>query len=88
MRFAGHEKGVFTGADAIRQGYFEHAGRSTIFMDEIGELSMQAQVKLLRVIQDMTFQRVGGKRHITEGVRMIAATNRDLKGLIANLQFR
>lgn len=84
----GHEKGAFTGADTIRQGYFEQADRGTIFMDEIGELSLQAQVKLLRVIQDKTFQRVGGRRPITVDVRMVAATNRDLKSLIATLQFR
>jgi len=84
----GHEKGAFTGADTIRQGYFEQADRGTIFMDEIGELSLQAQVKLLRVMQDMTFQRVGGRRPIQVDVRVIAATNRDLKTLIANVQFR
>ncbi|MCE5212780.1 MAG: sigma-54 dependent transcriptional regulator [Deltaproteobacteria bacterium] len=84
----GHEKGAFTSADAMKQGYFERADRGTIFLDEIGELTLQAQVKLLRVIQDMTFQRVGGKRFITVDVRVIAATNRNLESLIAELQFR
>jgi len=84
----GHEKGAFTGADAIKIGYFEQAAHGTIFMDEIGELSMQAQVKLLRVMQNMTFQRVGGRMPITVDVRVIAATNRDLTALIANLKFR
>jgi transcriptional regulator with GAF, ATPase, and Fis domain len=81
----GHEKGAFTDASTMKQGYFEQADRGTIFFDEIGELTLQAQVKLLRVIQDMTFQRVGGKR---PNVRVIAATNRDLGDMIANLQFR
>jgi transcriptional regulator with GAF, ATPase, and Fis domain len=84
----GHEKGAFTDASTMKQGYFEQADRGTIFFDEIGELTLQAQVKLLRVIQDMTFQRVGGKRPISVNVRVIAATNRDLGDMIANLQFR
>ncbi len=84
----GHEKGAFTGADSLKQGYFEQADRGTIFMDEIGELTLQAQVKLLRVLQDMTFHRVGGKRPISVDVRVVAATNRDLTNLITNLQFR
>ena len=84
----GHEKGAFTGADAMRQGYFEQADSGTIFLDEIGELSLQAQVKLLRVIQEMNFQRVGGKRPISVDARVIAATNRDLRSLVANLKFR
>jgi transcriptional regulator with GAF, ATPase, and Fis domain len=84
----GHEKGAFTGADSLKQGYFEQANRGTIFLDEIGELSLQAQVKLLRVIQDMTFQRVGGKRPIKVDVRVIAATNRDLTSFVTTLQFR
>jgi transcriptional regulator with GAF, ATPase, and Fis domain len=84
----GYEKGAFTGASNLKLGYFEQADRGTIFMDEIGELTPQAQAKLLRVMQDMTFQRVGGKRPISVNVRVIAATNRDLVTMIASLQFR
>jgi len=84
----GYEKGAFTGAEETRHGYFEQADRGTIFMDEIGELSGMAQVKLLRCLQTMEFHRVGGKRPISVDVRVIAATNRDLKSLAENGQFR
>lgn len=84
----GYEKGAFTGATGLRKGYFEQADRGTIFLDEIGELSLQAQVKLLRVIQTMSFQRIGGSRSISVDVRIISATNRDLAHMVKNQQFR
>ncbi len=84
----GYEKGAFTGAEETRHGYFEQADHGTIFMDEIGELTGMAQVKLLRCLQTMEFHRVGGKRPISVDVRVIAATNRDLKSLAENGQFR
>jgi transcriptional regulator with GAF, ATPase, and Fis domain len=84
----GYEKGAFTGATETKNGYFEQADHGNIFMDEIGELSSMAQVKLLRCLQTMKFHRVGGKRPISVDVRVIAATNRDLKTLAENGQFR
>jgi transcriptional regulator with GAF, ATPase, and Fis domain len=84
----GHEKGAFTGANTLKRGYFEQANSGTVFLDEIGELALQAQVKLLRMIQTMEFQRVGGSRTISIDVRVIAATNRDLRGMVKNQQFR
>ena len=74
----GHERGAFTGAQSMRQGRFEQADGGTLFLDEVGELSPQAQVRLLRVLQDGTFERMGGRRPITVDVRIMAATNRDL----------
>ncbi len=84
----GHEKGAFTGAVAQKKGKFELADGGTIFLDEIGDLSMDLQVKLLRVLQDREFQRVGGSRDIHADVRIIAATNRDLKKAILEGHFR
>lgn len=84
----GHEKGAFTGAAASRAGRFETAGDGTIFLDEIGELSMQAQVKLLRVLQSGGFERVGSSRTLQNRARVIAATNKDLSKLIAEGRFR
>lgn len=84
----GHEKGAFTGASGLKRGYFEQADGGTVFLDEVGELSMQAQVKLLRMIQTMEFQRVGGSRTISIDTRVIAATNRDLRNLVIKQQFR
>jgi transcriptional regulator with GAF, ATPase, and Fis domain len=84
----GYEKGAFTGATETKHGYFEQADHGSIFMDETGELSSMAQVKLLRCLQAMKFHRVGGKRPISVDVRVIAATNRDLKTLAENGQFR
>ncbi len=75
----GHEKGAFTGALNVRKGRFELADTGTLFLDEIGEISPSVQVKLLRVIQERSFERVGGHRLISVDVRIIASTNRDLK---------
>src|SRR5207253_8063870 len=74
----GHEKGSFTGAVNIRKGWFERADGGTLFLDECGELPAAAQVRLLRILQDGTFERVGGERQLTVDVRMVAATHRDL----------
>lgn len=84
----GHEKGAFTGASARRQGRFEMADTGTLFLDEIGELSQAMQVKLLRVLQERQFERLGGKDTITVDIRVISATNRDLEQMIENGQFR
>jgi transcriptional regulator with GAF, ATPase, and Fis domain/predicted ATPase len=84
----GHEKGAFTGALQRRQGRFELAEGGTIFLDEIGELSAETQVALLRVLQEQEFERVGGGRPIPTNVRVIAATNRDLRKAIADGPFR
>jgi PAS domain S-box-containing protein len=84
----GHEKGAVTGASARRLGRFELANNGTIFLDEIGELSLDLQVKLLRVIQEGEFERVGGTKTIKANVRIIAATNRSLKAEIKKGTFR
>jgi chemotaxis protein methyltransferase CheR len=84
----GHEKGAFTGASARRLGRFELANNGTIFLDEIGELSLDMQVKLLRVIQEGEFERVGGAKTIKADVRIIAATNRNLKAGVEKGTFR
>lgn len=84
----GHEKGAFTDAVARRKGKFELASGGTLFLDEIGDMSLSAQAKVLRVIQDMRFERVGGEESIQVDVRLIAATNRDLKARIASGLFR
>jgi len=84
----GHEKGSFTGALQQRVGRFELADGGTIFLDEIGELPAETQVALLRVLQEREFQRVGGNQTIRVDVRVIAATNRDLKAVIAAGTFR
>jgi len=84
----GHEKGAFTGATVQRKGRFELADRGTIFLDEIGELPAEAQAKLLRVLQEQTFERVGGSRTLSINVRVVAATNRDLTGMMAEGSFR
>ncbi|MEW6260048.1 MAG: sigma-54 dependent transcriptional regulator [Thermodesulfobacteriota bacterium] len=75
----GHEKGAFTGASTLKKGRFELADTGTLFLDEIGELSLNLQVKLLRVLQERTFERVGGSAPIPVDIRIIAATNRNLK---------
>ncbi|KPJ89204.1 MAG: transcriptional regulator [Spirochaetes bacterium DG_61] len=84
----GHEKGAFTGAIARKKGRFELANTGTIFLDEIGEISPQTQVKLLRVIQEREFERVGGEEPIKVDVRIISATNKDLKEEIERGGFR
>jgi len=84
----GHEKGAFTGAVAARKGRFELAQGGTLFLDEIGDLSPAMQIKLLRVLQEREFERVGGTVTIKADVRVIAATNRDLEKLIETEQFR
>jgi DNA-binding NtrC family response regulator len=84
----GHEKGSFTGAVTKRIGRFELADGGTLFLDEIGDLPLSTQVKLLRVLQERSFERVGGNEHIKIDVRVIAATHQDLKGLIDEGKFR
>jgi DNA-binding NtrC family response regulator len=84
----GHEKGSFTGAVAQHIGRFERAHGGTLFLDEVGELDGNLQSKLLRVLQEKTFERVGGTRQISVDVRLIAATNRDLKLLVRENRFR
>jgi Nif-specific regulatory protein len=84
----GHEKGAFTGAFAQRTGRFEAADGGTLFLDEIGELPMETQAKLLRVIQDGTFERVGSSKTLTVNVRLICATNADLEQAIREREFR
>ena len=84
----GHEKGAFTGATAARRGRLELADGGTMFLDEIGELKLELQAKLLRVLQERRFERVGGTRTIEVDVRWIAATNRDLDVMIAAGEFR
>jgi DNA-binding NtrC family response regulator len=84
----GHEKGAFTGATHARMGRFELANGGTIFLDEIGEMSLPLQVKLLRVLQEREFERVGGNRTIHVDVRIVAATNQDLETLVEEKRFR
>ncbi len=84
----GHEKGAFTGADNRRIGRFEQAHNGTIFLDEIGEISPGTQAKLLRVLQERSIQRLGGREDIAVDVRVIAATNRDLERMIEEREFR
>jgi formate hydrogenlyase transcriptional activator len=84
----GHEKGSFTGAVAQKIGRFELAHRGTMFLDEIGEMPLELQPKLLRAIQDQEFERVGGTRTIRTDVRFVAATNRDLKAMVDENEFR
>jgi len=84
----GHERGSFTGADRRRIGRFEQADGGTLFLDEIGEISPAVQVKLLRVLQEHEFERVGGNQTVHVDVRVVAATNRDLKKLVEQGRFR
>ncbi|HUL50975.1 MAG TPA: sigma-54 dependent transcriptional regulator [Candidatus Nitrosotalea sp.] len=84
----GHERGAFTGADQRRIGRFEQANKGTLFLDEIGDLPANTQVKLLRVLQQQTFQRVGGAEAISVDVRVIAATHRNLETMIRDGKFR
>ncbi|HSQ67242.1 MAG TPA: sigma-54 dependent transcriptional regulator [Polyangiaceae bacterium] len=84
----GHEKGSFTGADRRRVGRFEQANGGTLFLDEIGEVPMATQIKLLRVLQERTFERVGNSEPISVDVRLLAATNRDLAADVRDGRFR
>ena len=84
----GHEKGAFTGAVSARPGRFELAENGTLFLDEIGDMSLTMQVKLLRVLQERCFERVGGTKTLQTNVRIIAATHRNLEGMISTGQFR
>ncbi len=84
----GHEKGSFTGAVAMRRGRFEQADRGTLFLDEIGELPSDLQVKLLRVLQERVFERVGGTEPVKVDIRIVAATNKDLAKMVEEGSFR
>ena len=84
----GHERGSFTGALNVRKGWFERADGGTLFLDEIGELPLEAQVRLLRILQDGTFDRVGGQKSLKVDVRIVAATHRDLHAMVAQGTFR
>ncbi len=86
--FFGHERGAFTGAIALKRGRFEVAHSGTIFLDEVGELPLELQGKLLRVLEERTFERVGGTKPIQVDVRVIAATNRSLREMVERGQFR
>src|SRR5207247_5587635 len=83
-----HEKGAFTGADKQRIGRFEQADGGTLFLDEIGDMSASTQAKILRVLQEHEFERLGGTRTLRVDVRLIAATNRDLSAMVQAAQFR
>jgi transcriptional regulator with GAF, ATPase, and Fis domain len=84
----GHEKGAFTGATAARRGKFELSDGGTLFLDEVGDLHASSQAKLLRVLQEGEFHRVGGERPIRVSVRVVSATNRDLSEMVAQQKFR
>lgn len=84
----GHEKGAFTGAGSAHRGRFEAAHRGTLFLDEVGDMSLKTQSKLLRVLQDQRFERVGGTKSVVVDVRVIAATNKELKSEIEAGRFR
>jgi len=84
----GHERGAFTGADQLRKGRFEQADGGTLFVDEVADVPLAAQVKLLRVLQERTFERVGGNTSVDVDVRLISATNRDLAGMVKEAAFR
>jgi len=86
--FFGHERGAFTGAAQQKTGKLEYAGEGTVFLDEISELSLELQAKLLRVLQERDFQRVGGIKNIPFRARILAATNRDLEALVKEQKFR
>src|SRR5215471_7508363 len=84
----GHERGAFTGADRLQKGKLEMAEGGTVFLDEIGDMSLPLQAKLLRVLQDREFQRVGGTKTVSVNIRIIAATNKDLKQAVVDGDFR
>ena len=84
----GHEKGAFTGATQLKRGKFDLANGGTLFLDEIGDMSLKTQAKILRILQEQKFERVGGTQTISVDVRIVAATNKDLKAEISKGQFR
>ena len=84
----GHERGAFTGAVETRQGWFERADGGTLLLDEVGELPLAAQVRLLRILQDGWLERVGGHQPISVDVRIVAATHRDLAAMVTEGKFR
>jgi len=84
----GHERGAFTGAVGLKKGLFEVADEGTVFLDEMGEMPLILQSKILRVLETRTFRRVGGEKYLKTDVRIVAATNRDLKRLVAEEKFR
>lgn len=84
----GHERGAFTDAKAMKKGLFELADGGSIFFDEISEMALNLQAKLLRVLEDQTFRRIGGIKDIHVDVRVICASNKDVEGMVANGQFR
>jgi len=84
----GHEKGAFTGAVAARRGRFEQADGGTVFLDEVGDMDLSLQTKLLRVLQERRIERLGGEGSIAVDVRIVAATNQDLEGAVASRAFR
>ena len=84
----GHERGAFTGASSQRLGRFELADKSSLFLDEVGDMPLELQPKLLRVLQEQEFERLGSNKLIQTDVRLIAATNRDLKKMVADREFR
>ncbi|MBV8045173.1 formate hydrogenlyase transcriptional activator FlhA [Pluralibacter sp.] len=84
----GHDRGAFTGASALRVGRFELADKSSLFLDEVGDMPLELQPKLLRVLQEQEFERLGSNKLIQTDVRLIAATNRDLKKMVADREFR
>src|SRR5262249_26215579 len=84
----GHEKGAFTGSERRRIGKFEQGNGGTIFLDEVGDMTPLTQAKMLRLLQEQTFERVGGNETIKTDVRVIAATNRDLEKMVEAGQFR
>jgi hydrogenase-4 transcriptional activator len=84
----GHEPGSFTGATALRKGWFERADQGTLFLDECGELPLAAQVRLLRILQDGTYERVGGEKQLHVDVRVVAATHRNLQAMVGEGTFR
>ncbi len=83
----GHERGAFTGASAQRIGRFELADKSSLFLDEVGDMPLELQPKLLRVLQEQEFERLGSNKLIQTDVRLIAATNRDLKQMVIDREF-
>ena len=84
----GHEKGAFTGAIAQKTGRFELANKGTLFLDEVGDIPLELQAKLLRVLQEQEFERLGSNRTHKVDVRLIAATHRDLSSMVKQLTFR